>query len=274
MQKTKKSKLDKIDSEDFNFSHVGDASEQKFLYLLDKKKNIDDFFENKKVKQKKVEPQDFWHEKEKDIYDDLYEKDEYEDDIFDKEYDRKYKKELKERRQKFAPPKNACAIIDEDTELEQKKNKKKKKEDKSESEKKENKKVKEENLAKKRAAIEKKLLYGMVNERYKYHLLHHHHDQFMDKSLLNLNEQVSSSSYKPKLDFIFKKLVYSREFDKISGRYDQELKKGLNENKKEKIMKTQKEKEYASYQKKLKRISNSNIIPNKVITENEIDEEK
>ena len=274
MQKTKKSKLDKIDSEDFNFSHVGDASEQKFLYLLDKKKNIDDFFENKKVKQKKVEPQDFWHEKEKDIYDDLYEKDEYEDDIFDKEYDRKYKKELKERRQKFAPPKNACAIIDEDTELEQKKNKKKKKEDKSESEKKENKKVKEENLAKKRAAIEKKLLYGMVNERYKYHLLHHHHDQFMDKSLLNLNEQVSSSSYKPKLDFIFKKLVYSREFDKISGRYDQELKKGLNDNKKEKIMKTQKEKEYASYQKKLKRIRNSNIIPNKVITENEFDEEK
>ena len=54
------SKLSQIDSEDFNFSHIGDASAKQFLYLLEKKKDIDNLFQNKKVK--KAEPQDFWHE--------------------------------------------------------------------------------------------------------------------------------------------------------------------------------------------------------------------
>ena len=85
---------------------------------------------------------------------------------------------------------------------------------------------------KKRADIEKQLRYELQNERYKYHLIHHHHDLYVDKSLLNLNEQVSSNSYKPKLEYVFKKIIYSPEFNKMSGRYDQELKRGINENKK------------------------------------------
>ena len=53
-----------------------------------------------KKNNEKIEPQDYFHEKEKLEYDDIYEKDEYEDDIFNKEYDLKYKKELQEKKLK------------------------------------------------------------------------------------------------------------------------------------------------------------------------------
>ena len=252
------SKLSQIDSEDFNFSHIGDASAKQFLYLLEKKKDIDNLFQNKKVK--KAEPQDFWHEKEKDLYDDIFEKDEYEDDIFDKEYDIKYKKELQEKRQKYEPPKNSCAYFEKTIKVEQQMNKKTKKENKKEIEEGEEKEEKEISNVKKRADIEKQLRYELQNERYKYHLIHHHHDLYVDKSLLNLNEQVSSNSYKPKLEYVFKKIIYSPEFNKMSGRYDQELKRGINENKKEIIIKNLKEKEYAKNQKRLKKIRNIKLL--------------
>ena len=258
------SKLSQIDSEDFNFSHIGDASAKQFLYLLEKKKDIDNLFQNKKVK--KAEPQDFWHEKEKDLYDDIFEKDEYEDDIFDKEYDIKYKKELQEKRQKYEPPKNSCAYFEKTIKVEQQMNKKTKKENKKEIEEGEEKEEKEISNVKKRADIEKQLRYELQNERYKYHLIHHHHDLYVDKSLLNLNEQVSSNSYKPKLEYVFKKIIYSPEFNKMSGRYDQELKRGINENKKEIIIKNLKEKEYAKNQKRLKKEKNKK---HKTFTNNE-----
>jgi hypothetical protein len=82
----------------------------------------------------------------------------------------------------------------------------------------------------------------------------------VDKSLLNLNEQVSSNSYKPKLEYVFKKIIYSPEFNKMSGRYDKELKRGINENKKEIIIKNLKEKEYAKNQKRLKKIRNIKLL--------------
>ena len=285
MKKNKNSKLSQIDSEDFNFSHIGDVSAKKFLYLLDKKKNIDILFENKKAKVKKIEPQNFLHEKEKDQYDDLYEKEEYEDNIFDKEYDIKYRKELKEKRKKYEPPKNACAFLQETIQLSKPSHKKKinkikreKDEGKTKKEKEKNKIKKEggENKVSKKEEIEKKLLYELENDRYKYHLIHHHHDLFVDKSIFNLNEQVSSSSYKPKLEYIFKKIIYSPEFNKMSGRYDQEKKRGINKNKKEIIMKNQKEKEYESYQKQLKKIRNLKIFQKmkNETSENEVEEER
>ena len=266
------SKLNKIDSEDFNYSQIGEASAKQFLYLLEKKKDIDKLFQDQKTK--KAPPQDFCHEKEKGVYDDIFEKDEYEDDIFDKEYEIKYQKELKEKKQKYEPPKNSCAYFKENTilQLQQKINQNKKKEESEEKE--ENEEHKDIRTQKK--DMERQLKYELENERYKYHLIHHHHDLMFDKSLLNLNDQVSSSSYKPKLEYIFKKIIYSPEFNKMSGRYDQERKKILNENKKEIIFKKQKEKEYANYQKRLKKMRSTKLVQQKKheSSENELDEEQ
>ena len=233
MKKKKNSTLAQINNEDFNYSHIGEASTKKFLYLLDKKKNI---FENKK--QKKIEPQDYFHEKEKLEYDDIYEKDEYEDDIFNKEYDLKYKKELQEKKLKFNSSKNSCAFI---TKILNEKNKKENEEEK------------------KKADIEREINFELENEKYKYHLIHHHHDLLISKSLIDLYDQVSSNSYKPKLEFIFKKIIYSPEFNKMSGRYDQEKKRGKIEQQKNISHQIQKQKEYANYQKKLKIIRNIHL---------------
>ena len=98
MKKTN-SKLSKINSEDFIFSQMGEASTKQFLYLLDKKKEIDNLFQNKKVK--KDESSDFFKEKEKDFYDFEFEKNQYEDNIFDKDYDIKYKKRTRRKNEKI-----------------------------------------------------------------------------------------------------------------------------------------------------------------------------
>ena len=265
IKKYKDSKLSQIDKEDFNFSHIGDASAKKFLYLLDKKKNIDNLFQKKKQKE---EPQAKLLEN-KDIYDDIYQKDEFEDDIFDKAYDAKHKKELKEKRAKYELPKNSCAYIDEIRKAEQKL--------KSEisKRKKINKKLKKE-VKYQKSEMEKQLTSEVEKERYKYHLIHHHHDLFVNKSNTNLNDQVSSNSYKPKLEFIFKKIIYSPEFNKMSGRYDQEDKKEKIEEKKDKILASQKEKELEKYQKKMKKLRNFNLIQvtKSEDTENESKEKK
>ena len=110
MKKSKKSTLSQINNEDFNFSHIGKASLKQFLYLLEKKKDIDNLYQNKK--EPKIETRDIFQEKEKHFYEDEYQKNEYEDDIFDKSYDIKYKKELQEKKEKFAQLRNSYSCVD------------------------------------------------------------------------------------------------------------------------------------------------------------------
>ena len=243
MKKSIKSKLSQINSEDFNYSHIGEASLKQFLYLIEKKKDIDNLYQNKK--ERKFHPRDYFEEKEKEIDDDEFEKDEYGDDIFDKSYDAKYKKELKEKKEKYPLIQNSCSFIESTTKQGGGGNKKK-----------QGKKNKEEKKAP-MANID----YESENGRYKYHLIHHKHDYYIDKSIYNLNNQVSNNSYQPKLDLIFKKIIYSPEFGKMTGRYDQENKKDKIENKIDTLLKNQKEKEYVNYQKKLKKIRNLKLIP-------------
>ena len=252
MKKSIKSKLSQIDSEDFNYSHVGEASTQQFLYLLEKKKDIDNLYENKKVV--KEESKSFINEKDKDkdLYDDVFDKGEYEDDIFNKSYEAKYQKELNEKKLKYPQPRNSCSFIDIN--------------DKTKSKNKKNKKIQEkkskDETKEQKEDLENKLKYELGNERYKYHLIHHHHDYIINsKSIYNPYEQVSRNSYKPKLEFLFKKIIYSPEFNKMSGRYDQENKKDKIENKIDKILKSQKQKDFIKYQKKLKKIRNLKLIP-------------
>ena len=245
--KPKKSTLSQINNEDFNFSHIGKASLKQFLYLLDKKKDIDNLYQNKK--ERKIETHDFFDEKEKDFYDEAYEKDEYEDSIFDKSYDAKYKKELKEKKEKFPQLRNSCSCIDIINNNKQVGGNSKIKN-----------KFRKKNKEETKASMEN-INYGIENGRYKYHIIHHKHDYIINKSLSNFHNQVSSNSYKPKLEFIFKKIIYSPEFAKMSGRFDQENKKNKIENKIDEVLKTQKEKEFVSYQRQLKKIRNLKLVP-------------
>ena len=66
----------KINRRDFNYSHIGEASSKKYLYLLDKKKHLNNLLKGKK--HSKLVTDDYIHQEEKDIYDELYEKDEFE----------------------------------------------------------------------------------------------------------------------------------------------------------------------------------------------------
>ena len=251
IQKYKNSKLSQIDCEDFNFSQIGDASAKRYLYLLDKKKNID----NLNKKQTKNNSQELLIEN-KDIYDNIYQKGEYQEDIFDKAYDAKLKKEKEEKRQKNELPKKSCALIDEMIKVNQK--------IKSEINKNKNKKIfkkLKEEVKQQKKDMEMQLTSELEKERYKYHLIHHHHDLFTYKSLTNLHDKVSSNTYKPKLEYIFKKIIYSPEFNKMTGRNDKENKKEKIEDKINIIIKTQKEKELENYQKKIKKIRNLGLIP-------------
>ena len=244
MKKSKKSTLSQINNEDFNFSHIGKASLKQFLYLLEKKKDIDNLYQNKK--EPKIETHDIFQEKEKEFYEDEYQKNEYEDDIFDKSYDIKYKKELQEKKEKFAQLRNSYSCVDINNKQGTINIKKK---------------FKKKNEEEAKASLEN-INYEVENGRYKYHLIHHQHDYNINKSLNNfLNNQISNNSYKPKVEFIFKKIIYSPEFAKMSGRLDKENKKIKIENKLDEILKTQKEKEFISYQRQLKKIRNLKLVP-------------
>ena len=94
---------------DFNYSHVGQASAKQFSYLLDKRTHLKNILKGKK--HNKIIEDDFINQEEKDIYDDLYEKDEYEEDIFDKDYKNKYEQLLKEKKQKYFDLRKSCSFL-------------------------------------------------------------------------------------------------------------------------------------------------------------------
>ena len=221
----------KINRKDFNYSHIGEASAKKYLYLLDKKKHLNNLLKGKK--HTKLVADDFIHQEEKDVYDELYEKDEYEEDIFDKDYKNKYIQILEEQKQKYFNLKKSCSFL---TNEEQK--------EINEFKKEENKKI-----------SKKKILDRFDNDKFKYHLIHHHHDYYLDKALLNANgAEPACTSYNPKMEYIFKKIIYSPEFKKMSGRYDQDNLKDKIEQQIERNIKEKKEKESKIYQKKLEKI--------------------
>ena len=224
-------KYRKINKKDFNFSHVGEASAKKYLYLLDKRKHLNNLLKGKK--REKIVADDFIHQEEKDVYDELYEKDEFEEDIFDKDYKNKYKQLLEEQKQKYFDLKNSCSFL-------------------SRNEPNiyiENKDDDNKNNSK------RKLLDKFDNEKFKYHLIHHHHDYYLDKTLLNANgAQPACTSYNPKMEYIFKKIIYSPEFKKMSGRYDQGNLKDKIEQQIEINIKQKREKESKIYQKKIEKI--------------------
>ena len=108
-------------------------------------------------------------------------------------------------------------------------------------------------------------------DKFKYHLIHHYHDYFLDKSLkLNSLANLSCISYNPKMEYIFKKINYSLEFKKMRGRYDQQNMKELIKRKLENNINQIKEKEYKKKMQKLEKIKRSIKISHKeLLNENE-----
>ena len=232
--------LKKINTKDFNFSHIGEASAKQYLYLLDKKKHLQNLLKGKK--HAKLIEDDFVDQEEKDIYDELYEKDEYEEDIFDKDYKNKYLQLLEEQKQKYFNLKKSCSFL-------------------TNTEKKE---VKLNKFDENKKNSNKKLLDRFDNDKFKYHLIHHHHDYYLDKSLINANgAEPACTSYNPRMEYIFKKIIYSPEFKKMSGRYDHDNLKDKIEKQIEINIKQKKERESKNQQKKLEKIRNSVIIQKK-----------
>ena len=232
--------LKKINTKDFNFSHIGEASAKQYLYLLDKKKHLQNLLKGKK--HAKLIEDDFVDQEEKDIYDELYEKDEYEEDIFDKDYKNKYLQLLEEQKQKYFNLKKSCSFL-------------------TNTEKKE---VKQNKFDENKKNSNKKLLDRFDNDKFKYHLIHHHHDYYLDKSLINANgAEPACTSYNPRMEYIFKKIIYSPEFKKMSGRYDHDNLKDKIEKQIEINIKQKRERESKNQQKKLEKIRSSVILQKK-----------
>ena len=220
---------------DFNYSHVGQASAKQFSYLLDKRTHLKNILKGKK--HNKIIEDDFINQEEKDIYDDLYEKDEDEEDIFDKDYKNKYEQLLKEKKQKYFDLRKSCSFLFGD--------------DKNKIN--ENEKI-----------FKRKLIDQFDNDKFKYHLIHHHHDYYLDKILMNINVgQPNCTSYNPKMEYIFKKIIYTPQFKKMSGRYDQENLKNKIEHKVEISKKHIKEKDLKLYQIKKEKARESLQIEKK-----------
>ncbi len=217
-------KLKKIDSQDFNYSNIGDASVKRYLYLIDKKKHLDNILKGKK--RKKLIEDDFLDQEEKDEFDEMYEKDEGEEDIFNKDYKKKYLKMKEEERKKFFNLKNSCSFS----------NSKRQKEIRNEGNNKD------------------QLLNKYNENKYKYHLVHHYRDLYESKYLSNANAaEPSCPTYNPKMEYLYKKIIYSPEFKKMSGRYDLDKLKKKVRLQLEKNLKEKKEKE--SKNNKMKKIT-------------------
>ena len=200
---------------DFNYSHVGNASAKKYLNIIDRAQYINNLLKGKK--REKIVADDFLHQEDKSIYDDIYEKDEYSEDIFDKNYKNHHQKLLEEQKTKYLNFHKSCSNI---------------------------------NLNSK-----KKVNYKDINafnqEKFKYHMIHHLHDLSCDDTIYKrLGNEASCASYNPKFNAIYRKIIFSPKFGKMSGRYDMEI----FEKKMENNLKRKKEQRLIEKMERLKKI--------------------
>lgn len=150
---------------------------------------------------------------------DLYEKDEYGEDIFDINYKNKYIDILDEQKEKYLSLKKSCTFISD---------------------------IDEKNLDRK-----------LHKEKFRYHLIHHNVDYRDDTKLIRKkkeNEGPSSSSYHPKMEYVFKKLIYSPQFHKMCGRYDYDILRSQIEEKIDINQKEKKEKEHKRFLRRKEKI--------------------
>ena len=240
---------------DILYSHAGKVSSEKLSYLLDRKSHIDKILAGKK--RTKIVETDFINKEES--YDELENQinDAEEEDIFTKEYEIKHISDLNDQRLKyFSNVKNPCTYIE--NKVKNKENKVKKKNEKILE-------TKEKPMSNEAKAKEelKKLIHSSNKFNYYYHLLHHtdnsnYFSEDIDDSII-FGPEVNATRYNPKLEYIYKKLIYSPSFKLMYGRYDQQILSKAVKNKIEKIKIKKRELERVKRIQKIKELVNSKL---------------
>ena len=239
-----------IKKKEILYSHAGKVSSEKLSYLLDRKSHIDKILAGKK--RTKIVETDFINKEES--YDDLEDQinDIEEEDIFTNEYEAKHISEINDQKLKyFSNVKNPCTFI------ESKVNNKVKAKNKLNQ-------IKEREMTKEAKAKEelKKLIHSSNKFNYYYHLLHHtdNSNYFSeDNNMIILGPEVNATRYNPKLEFIYKKIIYSPSFKLMSGRYDQQFLTKTVKNRIENNKIKKRERERKKRKEKIREIVNSKI---------------
>ena len=211
----------------FNFSHAGKLSERQFSYVLDQKENIDRILKGKRYT--KIVSVDFLHKEEsKEELNDV--EDLGREDIFANEYKQKYFQKKKQQQSKYLNKnKKRCGFL------------------------------KNPNNDPKNINYQAIPLNNIINklnrhDLYYYHELHH---VDLENSLVNNDvfingPQINCTRYRPNLEFIYPKLVYSPSFLLMSGRNDKEKLSEKISKKKEFFQKNQKKEQNNLKLKKLR----------------------
>ena len=217
-----------IIEKEYNYSKVGKFSIQKYSYLIDKNHIINDKL--LKYKNRKKLFNDFFQEpipiltpKTEDIESFFSE-----DDIF-----KENKPNISNKNKKDIQVKSSCSNLN-----------------------------KGKNSESNSFYIKANLINNNFNrtfDKFKYHLIHHNEspNNLMDKKRIS----PSCTRYNPKLEYIYKKLIYSISFKKMSGRQNKIKKEDIKEFNYSKI-KTDKEKQRLSGIKKSKSTYSENSMNN------------
>ena len=252
------SELDIEKSSKNYYSHVGKASLEKITYLLDRKTKRDKILEGK---ERERFMKDFLSQEENPDLFYIQNESDYDNDIFSQNYDNKHNSDLIEQQLKyFSNVKNPCTYIENKvkkniTEKNKKinKNKKEEKEEENleikEKQEKEDKNVNENKNEDIHKIIAKNELQKIIdsgnNFSYYYHLLRHTYNAnyYIEngKNEIILGPDVNATRYNPKLEYIYKKTIYSPSFKLMNGRNDKEKLRELLKNNLYKKMKRKKE---------------------------------
>ena len=214
------------------FSHVGRTTLEKISYLVDKKSYLDKILKGKK---RPGFVKDFMAQEENSDLFYIQNDSEFDNDnIFSENYNAKHNLELAEQKLKyFSNVKNPCTFIENrvkknitERHKKLKKNKGTEKNDDNEKNETQNKNGSED-LHKIIAKEElSKIINSGNNYSYYYHLLHHtQNDNYYienNKDKIIFGPEVNATRYNPKLEYIYKKTIYSPSFKLMNGRYDKE----------------------------------------------------
>ena len=216
---------------DYNYSHAGNISAEKILNLIDRTHQINRILKGKK--REKVVMVDFLHQEDKNMYEENDEKDDFCEDIFDKNYKNHYQQLLDEQKSKYFNLQKSCSNLNS------------------------------------RNDKNHKDLNTFNQEKFKYHLIHHVHDLNCDETIYkNIGNETSGASYNPKFDAIYKKIIISPKFGKMSGRYDMEKIREIFEKKKDYNLQKKREQLQIEKMQKIKKIKKIFKTPEKKIEKN------
>ena len=224
-----------IENNNKYYSHFGKITMERIAYLLDRKSYVDKILAGKN---KSSFVKDFISQEEKAEFLDLQNDTDY-DNIFSENYQERHNLDKLEQKLKyFSNVKNPCTHIENRVKNNIAEKKRKLKQKKIQIKEDIHKLIAKEEL--------QKILDSGFNFNYYHHLLHHtgsaryyienNKDEFI------LGPDVNATRYNPKLEYVFRKTVYSPSFKLMHGRYDKEkLVEKLKKSLEEKIMKKNEE---------------------------------